>query len=51
VTAINATLRTDNHGGLAFYTKMGFEDWKRDAAVQLQDRMPVDRVSNRYRVG
>lgn len=51
LTAINATIRADNHGGLAFYTKMGFEDWKRDAAVPLQDGTPVDRVSKRYRLG
>jgi len=51
LTAINATIRADNHGGLAFYGKMGFEDWKRDAAVPLQDGTPVDRVSKRYRLG
>ena len=26
--AINATIRADNRGGLAFYGKMGFEDYK-----------------------
>lgn len=51
LTAINATIRADNHGGLAFYGKMGFEDWKRDEAVPLQDGTPVDRISKRYRVG
>lgn len=46
--AINATIRADNVGGLAYYSKMGFEDYKIDKAVPLKDGRPVDRISKRY---
>ncbi len=48
LTAINAQIRTDNVGGLAYYGKMGFQDYKIDCAVPLADGTPVDRVSKRY---
>jgi RimJ/RimL family protein N-acetyltransferase len=48
LSAINATIRADNAGGLAFYKKMGFEDYKITKAVRLRDGTPVDRVSKRY---
>ncbi|MBB4183581.1 GNAT family N-acetyltransferase [Sinorhizobium terangae] len=46
--AINATIRADNIGGLAYYGKMGFIDYKVDKAVPLQDGRPVDRSSKCY---
>jgi L-amino acid N-acyltransferase YncA len=47
VTTIDATIRADNAGGLAFYTHMGFRDYGRLAAVPLKDGTPVDRVRKR----
>jgi L-amino acid N-acyltransferase YncA len=46
--AINATIRADNSGGLAFYAKMGFVDYAVARAVPLADGTPVDRISRRY---
>ncbi|WP_018235220.1 GNAT family N-acetyltransferase [Ensifer sp. BR816] len=46
--AINATIRADNIGGLAYYGKMGFVDYKVDKAVPLKDGRTVDRISKRY---
>lgn len=46
--AINATIRADNMGGLAFYAKMGFVDYAIARAVPLADGTPVDRVSRRF---
>lgn len=46
--AINATIRADNTGGLAYYGKMGFENYKVDRAIPLKDGRPVDRISKRY---
>ncbi|ASY58930.1 MULTISPECIES: GNAT family N-acetyltransferase [Sinorhizobium] len=48
LTAINATIRADNVGGLAYYSKMGFVDYKIDKAVPLKDGRAVDRISKRY---
>ncbi len=45
---INATIRADNKGGLAYYGKMGFVDYKVDKAVPLKSGLPVDRVSKRF---
>lgn len=46
--AINATIRADNVGGLAFYAKMGFIDYAVARAVPLADGTPVDRISRRF---
>ena len=46
--SINATIRTYNAPGLAYYTKMGFEDHSIDRDVPLQDGRLVDRVSKRF---
>jgi L-amino acid N-acyltransferase YncA len=46
--AINATIRADNTGGLAFYARMGFVDYAVARAVPLADGTPVDRISRRY---
>ncbi len=48
LVAINATIRADNTGGLAFYDKMGFETYKIDEAIPLSDGTPVDRISKRF---
>jgi L-amino acid N-acyltransferase YncA len=50
LTAINATIRADNVGGLTFYGKQGFQDHSITPAVPLNDGRPVDRVNKRYRL-
>jgi L-amino acid N-acyltransferase YncA len=49
--AVNATIRADNTGGLAFYAKMGFVDYTVARAVPLADGTPVDRISRRFDLG
>jgi L-amino acid N-acyltransferase YncA len=46
--AINATIRADNTGGLAFYGRMGFVDHSVQRAVPLRNGTAVDRISKRY---
>lgn len=46
--AINATIRADNTGALAYYARMGFGDYGVDRAVPLRDGTPVDRIHKRY---
>jgi L-amino acid N-acyltransferase YncA len=48
--AINAMIRADNAGGLAYYARMGFEQYAVARAVPLADGTPVDRLSKRYRL-
>jgi L-amino acid N-acyltransferase YncA len=48
LVALNATIRADNSGGLAFYARMGFTDHSRTPAVPLTDGTPVDRVHKRF---
>jgi L-amino acid N-acyltransferase YncA len=50
LTAINATIRADNSGGLTFYSRIGFVDHEVIPAVPLQDGTPVDRVRKRFRL-
>ncbi|MFK7939563.1 MAG: N-acetyltransferase family protein [Roseovarius sp.] len=45
---INATIRADNSGGLAYYQSRGFEDYARHADVALEDGSIVDKISKRY---
>ncbi len=45
--AINATIRADNVGGLAYYEKMGFRDYAVTKDVALLDGTLVDRISKR----
>jgi len=45
---INATIRADNTGGLAYYQSRGFEDYKLDRDVLLEDGTIVDKISKRY---
>jgi L-amino acid N-acyltransferase YncA len=47
-SAINATIRADNAGGLAFYSKQDFADHGVTKAVPLADGTPVDRVHKRF---
>jgi L-amino acid N-acyltransferase YncA len=48
LSAINATIRADNTGGLTFYGKMGFEDHSVTPARPLKDGRLVDRVHKRF---
>lgn len=48
LSAINATIRADNAGGLAFYTRLGFVDHGIQRAVPLRDGTPIDRISKRF---
>lgn len=48
LSAINATIRGDNTGGLAFYERQGFIDHGVTEAVPLKDGTPVDRVHKRF---
>lgn len=48
LSVINATIRGDNTGGLAFYTKQGFVDHGVTEGVPLKDGTPVDRVHKRF---
>ena len=50
LVAINAAIRADNYGGLAFYEKLGFATFRTIPAVPLQDGTPVDRILKRYDV-
>lgn len=44
---LDATIRGDNTGGLAYYSKMGFKDHSVTKAVPLEDGTPVDRIHKR----
>lgn len=48
VAVIDATIRADNTGGLAFYSRQGFADYDRLMGVRLKDGRPVDRVRKRF---
>jgi len=48
LAAINAKIRADNTGGLTFYNKLGFEDYRADHAIALADGTPMDRQHKRY---
>ena len=48
LSAINATIRADNSGGLAFYSRMGFADHSVRPAQPLKDGAPVDRINKRF---
>ncbi|MFL5296318.1 MAG: GNAT family N-acetyltransferase [Phenylobacterium sp.] len=47
---INATIRADNTGGLAFYGRMGFVDHSVRTALPLKNGAAVDRINKRYRL-
>ncbi len=46
--AINATIRADNKGGLAYYDKMGFQTYSENKDIPLVDGTKIDRISKRY---
>lgn len=46
-SGIEAKIRADNTGGLAYYSKMGFEDHSVTRGVPLSDSTPIDRVHKR----
>jgi len=48
LSAINATIRADNTGGLTFYARQGFVDHGVTEGVPLSDGTPVDRVHKRF---
>ncbi len=50
LAAMNAEIRADNIGGLAFYGKLGFQDCKVDRAIPLGDGTPIDRMHKRYMI-
>lgn len=45
---INANIRADNSGGLAYYQSRGFEDYGRKTGVAIGDGQVVDKVLKRY---
>ncbi|WP_234999483.1 GNAT family N-acetyltransferase [Roseovarius albus] len=47
---INATIRTDNMAGLAYYQSRGFEDYAHHTAERLDNGMIVDKVSKRFKL-
>ena len=49
--AINATIRADNIGGIAYYEKMGFRTYATAKGVPLKDGTVVDRVSKQLLLG
>jgi RimJ/RimL family protein N-acetyltransferase len=50
LSEINATIRADNTGGLAYYTKQGFVDIGVSKAVPLSDGTLVDRIHKRFKM-
>lgn len=48
LAAINAQIRADNTGGLAYYDRMGFRTWRVLPSVPLADGTPVDRICKRF---
>lgn len=50
LSAINASIRADNAGGLRFYRGLGFELYASSPAVPLKDGRPVDRLHHRYKI-
>ncbi len=45
---INATIRADNSGGLAYYQSRGFETYAHHPNERLSNGMRVDKVSKRF---
>lgn len=48
VRHLNATIRADNSGGLAFYRKLGFMQYDLSPDVPLADGTPIDRLHHRF---
>lgn len=47
-TTINATIRADNILGLAYYSRLGFQDYAADPDYRLKDGTRVGRISKRF---
>ncbi len=45
---INANIRADNTGGLAYYQSRGFEDYGRKSGVRMANGRVVDKVLKRF---
>ncbi|SMX26231.1 Putative phosphinothricin acetyltransferase YwnH [Pelagimonas phthalicica] len=45
---INANIRADNFGGLAYYQSRGFEDYATKRGVQLESGQTVDKCLKRF---
>lgn len=45
---INATIRADNTGGLAYYQSRGFEDYHHLPNIRLSNGLVVNKVCKRY---
>ena len=45
---LNATIRADNSGGLAYYSSRGFKTWTTDEDTPLSDGTIVTKISKRY---
>jgi len=45
---LNATIRADNSGGLAYYSSRGFQTWTTDENTPLSDGTIVTKISKRY---
>ena len=45
---INATIRSDNTGGLAYYQSRGFETYAVDRNIVLDHDIVVDKISKRF---
>lgn len=50
INTLNAAVRADNAGGIAYYEKMGFSAYKIEKNVPLRSGRPVDRIYMRYLV-
>jgi len=49
-TKIDAVIRADNSGGLAYYQSRGFECLRRLPAMRLEDGTTVDKIWTRYSI-
>jgi len=47
---INATIRADNAGGLAYYQSRGFEPYGKMLNVRLEDGTLVDKITTRFKL-
>ena len=51
VRCIDATIRADNQGGLAFYKSLGFTDYSRLRDIPLSDGTLLDRIRKKLVIG
>ena len=48
VQAIDASIRTDNAPGLAYYSKLGFRDYSTIKGMKLSDETVIDKIRKRF---